>query len=111
MFASSSSGFSSQFASMPSRMGELLSPKALSPDPSHGSALEPQVDGGVVGGGGLGVLDQRFDHAVAQPVNVHRLPVVAPPVRVVLIKKFLNLGVGHRPAEIHDRVPKLAQGL
>ena len=46
----------------------------------------------------------------SQSSHVHRLPVVAPPVRVVLIKELLNLGVGHRPAEVHDRVPELPQG-
>ena len=56
------------------------------------------------------VLYEGFDHPVAQPVHVHRLPVVAPPVRVVLVQELLDLGVGHRPAEVHDRVPELAQG-
>ena len=45
-----------------------------------------------------------------RPSHVQRLPVVAPPVRVVLVQDRLRLGVGHRSAEVHDRLAELAQG-
>src|SRR3712207_5513140 len=94
------------------RRAALAEGALLGPDPAHGSALlVPDIDGGVVRGGGLSVGDEALYHRVAKASHVHRLPVVAPPVWVVLIQNLLRLDVGHRPAEVHDGLPDLAQGL
>src|SRR5215208_5636470 len=85
--------------------GALVRPQA-----AHGSALEPDVDGGVVRGRGFRLLYEGFDHPVAQLVHVQRLPVITPPIRVILVQELLDLNVRHRSAEVRDRVPELAQG-
>src|SRR3712207_1626346 len=91
------------------RRAALAEGALLGPDPAHGPALVPDIDGGVVRGSGRSVGDEAFDHLVAKAASVRGLPVVAPPVWVVLIQNLLRLDVRHRRAEVHDGLPEFAQ--